>query len=187
MSTRLESLVGELDALRSAIADLDKIEQPTEDQAARFAAALAEWDTKKAEHDELSARAEKVASVRTAALGGTVERGQFEAPAVIVRNDPTDVLNDHSLRGSARTRALVDANLRAIEGQTTGERSDEAHFEQVVKRHAGHHAWAENILARSTPEYASAFSKLMTGNVALLDEAERTALEARIEGHPQFG
>ena len=176
MSTRLESLVGELDALRSEIADLDKIEQPTEDQAARFAAALAEWDTKKAEHDELSARAEKVASVRSAALGGAVERGQFEAPAVIVRNDPTDVLNDHSLRGSARTRALVDANLRAIEGQTTGERSDEAHFEQVVKRHAGHHAWAENILARSTPEYASAFSKLMTGNVALLDEAERTAM-----------
>ena len=177
MSTRLESLAAELDALRSEIDGLDKIEEPTEEQAARFAAALTEWDTKKAEHDELAARAEKVASVRSAALAsGVTERGQFEAPNVIVRNDPADVLSDHSLRGSARTRALTDANLRAIEHQGTGNREDQVHFETVLKRHAGDHRWAENILARSTPTYASAFSKLMTGNVALLDEAERTAM-----------
>ena len=50
MSTRLESLAAELDALRSEIDGLDKIDEPTEEQAARFAAALTEWDGKKAEH-----------------------------------------------------------------------------------------------------------------------------------------
>ena len=54
MSTRLEILAGELDALRSEIDGLDKIDEPTDEQAARFSAALTEWDAKKAEHDELA-------------------------------------------------------------------------------------------------------------------------------------
>ena len=57
-----------LEALRSEIAELDALTEPTEEQAARFTEALAEWDTNKAAHDALTERAAKVEAVRAASL-----------------------------------------------------------------------------------------------------------------------
>ena len=74
--------------LRSEIAELDALTEPTEEQAARFTAALAEWDTKKSDHDALVERAEKVAAVRAASLNPRNVEPGFSAPQIQVKRDP---------------------------------------------------------------------------------------------------
>jgi len=59
MSTRIDGLASELDALRTEITELDALETPTEEQAARYAECISEWDSKKAAHDDEIARAAK--------------------------------------------------------------------------------------------------------------------------------
>lgn len=178
MSTRLEALAGELETMRSEVAELDAVEEPTEEQAERFSALLTEWDSKKAEHDLLAERAAKVNAVRSASINAPqkVERGSFEAPNVVIQSSPFDVLNDRSLHGSSLSRALVDANVKAIEGKDLGGSERERNFETLLKRHQSDHRWAENLLARSKPEYAAGWSKLMTGRSALMNEDERAAM-----------
>lgn len=106
-------------------------------------------------------------------------------PAVHVRRDPFEGVIDQrgaltpdvlGMTARARRTAMVDANLRAVEGRIDrGE--DQAHFETIVRRHAGDTAWAANILARSRPEYSEAFAAVVTGTpVALLEEELRAAL-----------
>lgn len=51
----------------------------------------------------------------------------------------------------------------------------EQNFQTLVRRHSGDYEWARNILARSHPDYASAFSKLMTGQGMFLTEQEKRA------------
>ena len=97
-------------------------------------------------------------------------------PEVIVRDDPFAVLEDRSLRGLALERALVDANLRAIEHRDVGGTDNEQHFERLIRQHGSDTRWAENILARQRPEYSSGFSKLITGRAMLMSDEERAAL-----------
>lgn len=148
----------------------------TDDQQTRFDALVAERKTVTAKIASEEARAEQRASLSERRGAIRTESGQFSAPNVIVREDPAAILEDRSVTGPARTRALSDALLRSIEGHSTGERANDVHAEQIIKRHASHHAWAENLIARSTDAYASAFSKLMTGRAELLDAEERTAM-----------
>jgi HK97 family phage major capsid protein len=98
------------------------------------------------------------------------------APQVIVRQDPFAVLEDRNLRGTALRRALVDSNLRAVEGRELGGSENEKHFERLLKRHAEDTTWASNILGRSRPEYESGFSKLMVGRGDMLEPEERAAM-----------
>jgi HK97 family phage major capsid protein len=73
-------------------------------------------------------------------------------------------------------RALVDANIRAVEGRDVGGADNERHFEGLLRRHESDHRWASNLLARSRPEYLGGFSKLMTGRGDLMTEEERAAM-----------
>ncbi|MFI7042671.1 phage major capsid protein, partial [Microbispora rosea] len=98
------------------------------------------------------------------------------APEVIVRKDPFAVLEDRNLHGTARERALVDANLRAIEGRDLAGAENERHFERLLRKHAADTRWASNILGRSRPEYETGFAKLMTGRGDLLEPEERAAM-----------
>jgi len=90
----IEASAAELESLRTEIADLDAIEEPTEEQATRFAAALAEWDTKKAAHDELVARAEKIAEIKRAALEPKNVESGFGGINVNIKRDPFDNLDE---------------------------------------------------------------------------------------------
>lgn len=99
-----------------------------------------------------------------------------QAPNVNLGSDPFAVLEDRSLYGRRLERALVDANLKAVEGRTTGNADDERHFERVLKRHSADTRWAHTILARQRPEYASGFAKLVTGRGDLLAPEERAAM-----------
>lgn len=97
------------------------------------------------------------------------------APNFIPSTDPFAALEDRALYGRALERALIDGNLRAIEGKTL-DGDGQAHFERILKRHGGDARWAQNILARQRPEYASGFAKLVTGRGDLLDPEERAAM-----------
>lgn len=109
-----------------------------------------------------------------AVQGDGARNGQ--APEVIVKTDAFEVLRDHSVHGEARTRALRDANLRAMEGRDLGGEANERRFAQLLERHGGDQAWAENILARQRPEYLSAFAKAMTGRANYMTDEERAAI-----------
>lgn len=162
MSTRIEALVAELETLRSEIADLDALEQPTEEQTVRYDAALGEWDDKKAEHDRLVERAEKVDAVRAASLK-PANREAGTAPAVIVRKDPfegvsvrADTDGDYSVNMGAD-----DARARALSAiEATSDVADAAKeaATQLVQRNK--HA-AKLALATGSPAYRSAFEKIL--------------------------
>jgi HK97 family phage major capsid protein len=98
---------------------------------------------------------------------------------VIIREDPFAMLDETRTRGLSprqEERALISANLRAMEGREIGGSANEKHFERTLKRHAENRAWARNILARQTDVYADAFRMYMTGNAMLLSNEERAAM-----------
>lgn len=165
----------ELRAINDEIGD----HLPTEEQDAK-------WNDAKERHAKAKTDlevAEKRAAERRSlvsdlpARSGRTESGDGArtAPAVRTTQDPFAVLEDRSLSGAKRRTALVDATLRAVEGRID-DGDNQSHFERVLKRHAGDTRWAENILARSRPEYESGWAKLMMGRAELLTAEERAAI-----------
>ena len=144
----------ELEALRSEIAELDALESPTEEQTARFAVALEEWDTKKAAFDAANARAQKVAAVREAALDpANVERA-FHAPQVSVRTDPFADL-EAVARGQFLDDDLKSRAITALEQTARG--IEDGYVEEAVRKVEGVEGAARHVLLTSSPAYRSAF------------------------------
>ncbi|SET43283.1 phage major capsid protein [Nonomuraea wenchangensis] len=147
------------------------------------AEAEARWDELVTERDSLNASIRKDEERRAlanelAAKPANVQTGDGvrSAPNVIVKRSPFEAIENRSgMSGQEYRKALVDANLRAAEGLIDGA-ANEKRFEYLVKRHAGDTDWAKNILARSRPEYTSAWSKLMRGRPEMLTSEERAAL-----------
>ena len=175
----LQEASQELEALRSEIADLDALESPTEEQSARFAVALEEWDAKKAAYDAAQARAEKVAAVRAAALEpANVERG-FHAPQVMKRTDPFA-----DLEGVARAQfESDDLKSRAVTAleQTAAGIKDE-YVQEAVRKVESIPGAARHVLLTSSPAYRSAFRKwgASGGNPAAWDAEEAAAVRAAL-------
>jgi HK97 family phage major capsid protein len=177
---RLTEIRSRLAEIKPEILRLGEAETLTDEERTQFDAFETEWDTLTAEAAPLEERAAKVEQIRTHVLpqartesgDGTRDAG----PQVMVKTSPFDVLTDRSLHGSALSRALTDANIKAIEDKDLGGAEREKNFEMLLKRHASDHRWAQNILARSKPEYATGWSKLMTGRSALMNEEERAAM-----------
>ena len=88
--SRLTELAAELEVLRTEITELDAVETPDEDQAARMEAIIPEWDTKKAEHDVLAERAEKVEAVRSASLSAA--NRETGAPTFIAKRNEGEIM-----------------------------------------------------------------------------------------------
>jgi HK97 family phage major capsid protein len=148
----------------------------TADQQTRFDGLAAERETLQASITREEARAVLVAGlgageVRTENGDGARPAG---APAVITRTDPLSILDDHSIRGTARSRALRDSLMRIGENHVEGT-DNQRYFEGLAKRHSGDHEWAEQILARSSDDYTEAFSKLITGRGHQLTAEESRA------------
>ena len=189
LRARLAAITDELRAMDTAATAAGTDFTPEQNVA--FDALIAERTTVEsgiatAVADEARAEARRVErkAVATAALAahgtaGTTEVGDAArnaAPAVHVKRSPFEVLEDRSLHGAALERALVDSNLRAIEGRDVGGADNERHFERVLKRHVEDTRWASNILGRSKPAYAAAWAKLGTGREATMSEEERAAM-----------
>lgn len=180
-----------LDALRARLAEIhDEMRAIhteagdnalSDEQSTRFDTLDTERQTVQAGISREERRAALVASIPTQPAPVDVpartvrsESGQFGSN-VQVRRDPFDVLEDRSLTGRARTRALTDALLRANEDKIEGGDS-QAHFERLLKRHGNQVQWAENLLLRSKDDYADAFTKVMQGRAELLSNEERAAI-----------
>jgi HK97 family phage major capsid protein len=166
LRARFDAIAGELRAIDTEAGDAAL----TPDQTERFDGLLAE---RKGLTEQIVTE-ERREDTR-ATLAAAPARVERTAPQVIVKADPFAVLEDRSLHGAARTRAIRDSLLRANEDLIDGGDS-QSHFEKLVKRHGDDHRWAENLLGRSREEYASAFAKLVTGREATLTTEERDSI-----------
>jgi HK97 family phage major capsid protein len=179
VNTNMKALADKVEALRAEIVDLDAVEAPTEEQVARFDAAIAEHDTARAEYDAAVARAEKVEAVRAAAVArpDAVERA-FHAPEVIVKRSPFDGLDADSVNRISSTEAVSRA-ATVIE-QTSRRGVSDAALERATELAEGNSAIARHILMTGSPEYVSAFEKVMRfgpeGAFLRLSDVERAAL-----------
>jgi len=175
--TQLAAVEAELRSIHEAAGD----EPLTEDQQTR-------WDDLTAQRAVFEAAVARD-NERRSLVRSLGERGgrytedgdgvRSGAPAVHIQRDPFELLQTrgHGVDASRLRREVVEANVRAIEGRdVSGE--NQAHFERVLRRHAGDTQWALNMLARSRPEYESGWAKLMCGRAELLTNEERTAMSA---------
>lgn len=172
MRARQRQIVEELRALNDQIGT----EAPTEDQQTR-------WDTLDAEETQLrsdiaqaeaeEARAREVAAEAEKRAARVAEsRAKWGSVGFDSKPDPFAVLAQG--RGANR-QALIDANLRALDGRID-DGANQSHTERLIKRHSSDTDWARNLLGRSRPEYESGFAKMMTGNEVLLTPEERAAV-----------
>ena len=186
MTPKIEALAGELETLRSEIATLDALETPTDEQTARFAAALEEWDTKEAEHKALSARADKVDAIRTAALDSKrVEKG---APGVIIKRNVRDPF-DSTRAVASRSMNSDDMRSRAlqfVEGATKEGQfriSDSAADKMVRMLDADDDgSFAGHVLLTGSDDYHKAFRSLLKnqGEINTLDPDGQAAVRAAL-------
>lgn len=159
MSHNIRALGEKVEALRAEIVELDAVEAPTEEQAARFDAAITEFDAAKADLDKAVERAAKVEAVRAAAeVPANVEPVVRRAPSVNVRKDPfADVAN---IRFESRTSedvaeraitAISDTKYGAYSGVTDAAREATVRTIETVP------GAAHLVLANGSPAYRSAF------------------------------
>jgi HK97 family phage major capsid protein len=178
LRARLAEIFSELRAIDTDAGDAAL----TPEQQTRFDALVTERSEREGEVaaiERRSAQREQVRTLPAQTRGGAVEDGdgaRNAGPHVIIRDDPFAVLEDRSLHGRHLVRALIDGNMRAMEGREIGDAGNEAHFEKLLKRHARDTRWAAEMLARNRDVYVDAWRKAVTGRGLLLDEEERAAL-----------
>ncbi len=158
MSHNIQALGEKVEALRAEIVELDAIEAPTEEQAARFDAAITEFDTAKADYDKAVERAAKVDAVREAVVEGRTERG-FHAPNVSVKRDVHADM-DAVARGYVSPDDMVARALTAIEETAIRGVSDEAKA-RATELAESDPSIARHILLTGSPAYFSAFRKYL--------------------------
>lgn len=181
MSTRIEALAAELETIRSEIVELDAVEEPTEEQAARAEELLAAWDTTKAAHEKAVARAEQVEAVRAAHVAGRVERA---VPDVVIRPDHTPFDDMRSIeRGWLPDGDMVARAATAIEQCKVRGVTDDARQRATVLAE-GDPRIARHILLTGSPAYGEAFELILRHTpqvgLALLDDKQRDAVRAAL-------
>ena len=182
MDPKIEALRLTLEGLRSEVADLDALESPTDEQAARFDAALAEFDTAKDAYEAAVTRANKVEAVRSHALTEPVKReGGFEAPNVNTKRSPFADLE--ALRYAAPDDE--DVISRAVEAMTDTKYRmggiSAASRESVIEAIENIPGAARHALVHGSPEYMSAFrSWLSSGGNPVYTADEANAVRAAL-------
>jgi HK97 family phage major capsid protein len=158
---KMEELRSDIEFLDACLRDIADRADVAEQEA--FDAGLAE----RTRLADLQKRHAEIA--RLAALPGHTE-GPATGPQVIRKADPMDVIED---RSSTRT-ALADALTRAVEN-VVGE-SEVEQVRALAKRHGADREWVRSLVVRSSDAYATAFSKMISGNTAFLTEEERASI-----------
>lgn len=169
MSTKLETLASELETLRSEILDLEQVETPTDEQLARMESIIPEWDTKKADHDRLAERAQKIEAVRSASLHEY--NREPTAPEVIINRANKDPFAEMD-----RVRAgLIDPKElrgRAMDVVEQSERMEDDAKQHVVRMLEGKREGARHSLSKKTAD-AVARHILETGSEDYHESFER--------------
>lgn len=189
----ITKLSEKVEELRSEILALTEIPEgeATPEQVERFDPAMAEFEAAQAELAVAEERAAKVAAIRDMQIrkpeAVKVERS---APEVIVKRDAFEVLEN---RGAGMSpveyrKALIDGNLRAQENKLPS-REAEVHFEGLLRKHSTDKdfaEWADDLLRRARPEYATGFLKSITGRGHELTQEERTALSTLTNANGKY-
>ena len=180
MDPKVEALAGELEAIRSELVELEAVEAPSEEQAARSEELLAEWDAKKEAHDAAALRAEKIERVREAALEPkNAERGFGAGVQVRIKRDPFENLdqirfqdpNSDDMIARAVT-ALEDSKFRGVH---------DAHIEEAVRKVESIRGVAPIVLANGSSDYMSAFNEyLRTGGQPQYTPEQAAAVRASL-------
>lgn len=104
-----------------------------------------------------------------------------KGPEVIITRDAMEIRDD---RSATRTQ-LTDAATRQLEQYGVESRNME-HARSLIARHAGDREWVNSIIARATPEYSSAFGKIMMHREFDLTPEERTVLGVTTNANGKF-
>ncbi len=175
----IEASAAELESLRTEIADLDAIEEPTEEQATRFAAALAEWDTKKAAHDELVARAEKIAEIKRAALEPKNVESGFGGINVNIKRDPFDNLDELRFADPNSEDVIARAHTALEESSVRG--VSDSDIEEAIRKVENVSGAAVYALRHGSPAYMSAFGEYMrSGGLPVYTPEQAAAVRASV-------
>lgn len=184
MNPKIEALATDLEALRAEMLELDAVEEPTEEQATRFAAALVEWDEKEAEHTALVARAEKIEAVRTAALNPkNIESGSFAGRNVVVKQDPFEnvrslAFSRENVNEPRMTEDIVARAVTALSDYRMRGVSDDA-IQEAVRKVETVPGAAQYALIHHSPAYRAAFNEYMnTGGKPMYSPEQADAIRA---------
>lgn len=175
---RINDLAGELEALRAEVDELANAEELTDEQSARFDEAMGEFETKKAEHDALVARAERVEAIRAATV--TVEPGDGPTFTPVITAD-RDIFDQRSVTDlTFRASVLDDRGAsdeiigRAKEAIETARAvhldDDGRHAATLLVERTENPEIAAHILKTGSPAYHEAFRAYMRGNFAVASE-----------------
>jgi HK97 family phage major capsid protein len=155
----LEELRARLDVVRSEMRGIHEAAGESalnDEQTTR-------WNELDTEDNELKTKIEIAEHV-------AASRAKWGSLQVETKKDPFEVLR-HGGYGVSR-QAMTDAALFATDGRV----ADNTQLRKLMLRHGGDTQWAANVVARSRPEYASAFSKVMRGEHLFLSDEERAAM-----------
>lgn len=182
MNPKLNELGEKLTALRSEITEFVSIEDPTEEQVARYDAALVEWDALKPEHDEEHARVEAYLSsierVESATISGRMESGSgAKAPDVLIHRE-RNIYDMEEARERSDSPQAFETEMRsraesAIEQapEVLTDNGREAATISLSGVHGGQYAsrvskyLSRHILHTGSPEYRETFYRAMGGDL----------------------
>lgn len=174
IQARAAEIQTDLDALKA-------LEEPTPEDLSRTKELLDERDALDTEAAPLIDVAQRLERASTALqYAGSTERA-YDGIQVQVKKDPFEAL-EHISRGDIFTDAMRDRALSAFEGKenTRGMNSEER--DTLMERIEKIPGAAEYALAHGTPEYRSAFQKILKakGQLAVIDftSDERAAMRA---------
>lgn len=165
---RLSEIRARQTELKESLAALGEQDELSEEDEARFASELEEWDALAEEAQPLEERAAKLKLVRNAAVEtGNTEPGantrRAPVPGSEERNpfDLTDLRTQHMLGGDTRAlnRELISRARQAIEDATGLE---DAHRETATRHAESNPEIAAHILRTGSPEYREAFAEYVS-------------------------
>jgi HK97 family phage major capsid protein len=179
----------EIAEITRAVLEVEDNENATEDEISRAStdldkipaleAELTKAEEREAEIQRLREVAEKSDATEPGDQRDTpeVQRRRREAPNVITKEDPFEILRSstHHMGEREIERAYLDANLKALEGLEMPKGYDGS-AEMYLKRHKKDISWSKNLLSRMRPEYMDAWEKAVTGREILLTDVERAAM-----------
>ncbi|HWU47215.1 MAG TPA: phage major capsid protein [Humibacter sp.] len=187
---RLNEVLTRMGAIRTELLSLAEIEEPTDEQSARFVELETEFDTLEAERAPLAARAEKIEAVRSAALDPA--NVHPVGPEVIVRTqrDPFDSL------GAVRTRSMEFDDMQgrafdAVEAWAKGSARHQLSHDAAEKvtrlieadeNKGDDGGISRHLLIAGSDEYHRAFKSIIKnqGEINALDPEDQSAVRAAL-------
>jgi HK97 family phage major capsid protein len=190
--SKLNDVLERMTAVRTELLTLAEVEEPTDEQSARFTELESEFDTLDAERAPLAARSDKVEAIRAAALNPrNVEpvtapevhiqrdkRDPFDSTRAVLGNGVVSALEADDLQG----RALDAIELFTRRGAQFPMPADGAEKATRLIQADDSGALARHILLAGSDDYHKAFRTLMRnqGEVNKLEPEQQASVRAAL-------